>query len=165
MTEPRLIEILKPLAPAIEGSTTTDGDAAVITGKHCGRAVQVKLAFRTAKHRKCHHPGSQFSIEMQSLIGSSDWTLLRNMVADLDGQSWCIMADNMEVELWLSRLYWTNLSQTVGHNATISYPSASRVLVYQEHITTEWTPEPIIFRQQLALLVRLADANEQANPE
>jgi hypothetical protein len=155
-----------PLQPIINGTVVEDNGGAAaswLTGVYRGRKVHAKLAPGLNKYDDGGHKYNAFELTLVDVPGQADWTIAyKPTLLGLGRQQWTIAAEEKTLQEALQRLEVIALLTSLG-DSTIEYRKKAQTLRYIDDITPRWTPTPEQFQQQIELLLKLADINQQIN--
>jgi hypothetical protein len=154
----RFTRAWSPLVPIINGTVVGDGGGGAtswLTGTWQGRRVRAMMI--PGRNRYSGESGpryNDFGIELLDVPGGQDWRIDNSRVEMAEPA----LRQRLEASGILLMI------QAFGA-PTVSYSRAQRMLSYSEDAGSRWTPTPEHFEAELGLLLRLAQVNEEVNPE
>lgn len=171
----RFASAWRPLVSIIGGKVVEDGGGAAtswLTGTFEGRQVHASMTPNRNRHSDGGASYHHFEVTLQNVPGRVDWQV--EYAAGMLGfgeQSWQIRADDPAVADRLQRSDVIDLIRPLAEARavppwlpTVKYSYRSSTVSYSEDAGTSWIPTPERFREQLALLIRLAQVNADVNP-
>lgn len=161
----RFVRAWEPLVPILGGKVVQDGGggaASWLTGKWNGRKAWAKMAPKLNRSSEGGDHYNHFEAGLEEVPGAEDWSVLYGEgFLGMGRKGWHVKTKDPALAARLETAGVLGLISPFG--GTASYDARQRRLLYREDVTPRWAPEPERFRQQLALLERLAAANEEAN--
>lgn len=146
--------VWEPLVPVVNGTLERKYSTAVLQGMYQDHPVYVTVLNGGAENPDI------FEIQMQTVARGADWRMEYGSKKLFGRDEWYIKADHPILQGRLDQSgMLAEIQQWSGH-PTISYKSDGGTLIYEEENVV---PKPERFRQQLDLLTRLAQINEQVN--
>jgi hypothetical protein len=156
------------LVPIINGTVTNDGGGAAtswLTGTYSGR--QVRASMIPNRNRYQGEAGSYynyFDVALLEVAGSQDWSVeYRTALWGIQEEGWHIESKDAGLKERLHAYGIIDLLSRFGA-PKVKYQSRERTLLYSEDVTPLWTSTPERFREELELLVQLAQINTKVNP-
>jgi hypothetical protein len=177
----RFAQAMKPLAPVIGGSFSTDSlSHGWLAGTYRGRTVHA-IATPGVAPSNSFSSGSAdrssrynaFEVALQEVPGAGDWSVTFGMhgVGQILSreETWRISADDDALE---ARLRASPLIEALERFAgagvrgypTVRYVASQKALTHRDSVFPGIAPPQQHFQKQLDLVLRLAEINEQANP-
>ena len=164
----RYDKALAHLRPLIEGAARSDGNSGLLAGTFQGRDVYVAVSPGTTTYRGFERNGegqkNVFEIELRGVPGGRDWRVGYGRAWGVGRAEWRAEAGDDALADRLRRAGVVELLSGMGNWPLVEYRAGRGALVYSEDIHPHLAPTGERFRQQLELLVALADINEQSNP-
>jgi hypothetical protein len=172
----RFVTAWRPLVPLIGGTVVEDGGGAAtswLTGRFEGHRVYASMIPDRNRSQdggfKYHH----FEAALQDVPGRVDWQVeYKAGLLGFGKESWQLQAEDPAVADRLLRAGVIELIRPLAEARavppalpTVKYLRRDATISYSEDSGTTWIPSPDRFREQLALLVRLAQLNADGNPK
>lgn len=172
----RFVAAWRPLVPIIDGKVIADGGGAAtswLAGSHDGRAVRASMT--PNRNRYSNESGetyNHFDVSLADVPGRSDWQVAWKGGGrfGLGRESWHVESDD---PLMAERLQRAGVLEMIRPLAearavppgipSVCYRKSSSTLTYSEDAGSTWIPAPERFREQLTLLLRLAQINTEVN--
>jgi hypothetical protein len=167
----------RPLVPVIGGTVVDDGGGAAtswLTGRFEGRPVHASM---TPNRNRTSEGGgltyNYFDVALNDVPGRIGWQIryAAGGVLPFGKASWYVEADDPAVAERLLRAGVLEMVRPLAEAraipptlATVRYDRGGATLTYCEDAGAQWIPSPERFREQLALLLRLASVNADINP-
>ncbi len=166
----------QPLVPVIGGKIVEDGGGAAtswLTGTFAGRQVHASM---TPDRNRSNESGLRyhhFEATLQHVPGRVDWQVeYKAGMLGFGQASWQTHADDPVVADRLQRAGVIDLIRPLAEARavppwlpTVKYSYRTSTVSYSEDAGTSWIPSADRFREQLALLIRLAQVNADVNPK
>jgi hypothetical protein len=157
-----------PLVPVIGGTIVEDGGGAAsswLTGTWRGRTVRAGLC--PDRNRYQGESGARynsFEIAVLNLPGAADWRLeWKSPILGFGPEGWQIDSADAAVAERLRAAGAVALVERLG-TPTVVYSRSARTLQFEEDAGPVWTPAPERFREELDILLQLAEIQERVNP-
>ncbi|HVK56844.1 MAG TPA: hypothetical protein VM532_17675 [Burkholderiales bacterium] len=166
----RLSRSLEPLAPLVDGKVSSDGNNGFLVGVYGGRQVQVRICPKTGGLRGYSPHGTSvynvFELEMSSVSGALDWTLIYGRPIIIGGEGWSVSADTPAFKVEVVRSEIVSLVHAAGGLGSwpvVAYTAKYERLTYSEDVQPWLAPPPERFAVLLDLMVNVADINNRIN--
>ena len=164
-----------PLVSIIGGTVVEDGGGAAtswLTGTFDGRKVYASMIPERNRNSEGGFRYHHFDAALQDVPGRVDWRVAyTGGVLGFGKETWQVQADDPAVAERLQRAGIVDLIRPLAEARavppglpTVKYSARTATVTYSEDAGTSWIPTPERFRQQLALLIRLAQVNAEVNP-
>ena len=157
-----------PLIPILNGQVAHDGGGAAtswLTGTYSGRQFRASMIPNRNRYQgESGHNYNYFDVALLGVAGSQDWSIeYRTALWGIQQEGWHIESKDAALQERLRASGIIDLVSRFGSPA-VKYGSRERTLLYSEEVTPLWTPMPERFREELDLLLRLAQMNAEVNP-
>jgi hypothetical protein len=164
----------QPLVPIIGGKVVEDGGGAAtswLTGTFEGRQVHASMTPNRNRSSESGLTYHHFEATLLNVPGRVDWQVeYKAGMLGFGKESWQVRADDPVVADRLQQAGVVDLIKPLAEARaippwlpTIKYSYRTSTVSYSEDAGTSWTPSPARFREQLALLIRLAQLNADVN--
>jgi hypothetical protein len=157
-----------PLVPVIGGKIVEDGGGGAsswLTGTWRGRTVRAGMV--PDRNRYSGESGSRynsFEIAVLGLPGAADWRLEgKSPILGFGPEGWQIDTTDPALAERLRAAGAVALVERLG-SPTVTYSRSARTLQFSEDAGPVWAPAPERFREELDILLQLAEIQERANP-
>lgn len=168
----RFAKAWTPLIPIIGGNVSGDnggGASSLLSGTYQGRAVRATMAPQLNRYSQSGHYYNYFDVTIAGAPGKHNWQLKYNTpILGFGSTGWELVADDAALQQRLLTRGVIDLIERLGTTPiqtlpTLDYTARSGALLFREEVAG-WIPEPERFRQQLEILLQLANINAEVNP-
>lgn len=166
----------QPLVPVIGGKVVEDGGGAAtswLTGTYEGRQVYASMIPNRNQSSESGLRYHHFDAVIQHVPGRVDWQVeYKAGMLGFGKEGWQTRADDPLVAARLQLAGVVDLIRPLAEARaippglpTVKYSYRTSTITYSEDAGTSWIPSPDRFREQLAVLIRLAQVNADVNPK